>query len=77
MNKKIRDKRLDIDADFILSPRHNNSLNKLIGEHPDGVSDVTICRVLDMSKDELTSTYNAAILKLRSVIVDLESRFKK
>jgi hypothetical protein len=77
MTKKIRDKRLDDSEDFILSPRHNNSLKALIEEHPDGVSDVTICRVLDLSKEELTNTYDSAIRKLRSIILNREGRSDK
>lgn len=68
MNKKTRNPLLDTDPDFILSPRHDNSLRKMMSENPDGVTDATICRALDISKEELQQIYDSAILKLRGAM---------
>jgi hypothetical protein len=60
-----RDKRIDEDRDFINSPKYNNSLKKLLDEHPDGVSDSVICRVLKIEETELESIYLKALMKLK------------
>lgn len=67
---KARDQRIDTDEDFVLSPKHGNSLRKLMDEYPDGVPDSLICKALDLSTSELQVTYERAIVKLRSVMCD-------
>ena len=71
MTKKIRDMRLDIDPDFVVSPKHNNSLKRFMNDHPNGAPDVAICKALELSKEELQSIYDSAILKLRRAMVGL------
>lgn len=68
----MRDRRLDTDPDFICSPKHDNSLKKFMDDHPDGVPDATISRVLKMTEEEVEETWKRAILKLRKVVVDDE-----
>jgi hypothetical protein len=66
--KKPRDQRLDVDKDFILSPKHDNSLNRLLDENPSGVPDSVICKVLDLTPESLQATYDGAILKLQEAM---------
>lgn len=54
------------DPDFINSPKYNNSLASFIEEHPEGVSDSVICKVLCITPEELLCIYKCAILKLRT-----------
>jgi hypothetical protein len=65
VTRKLRDHRLDSDPDFIIAPRHDNSLKRLMNDNPDGVPDTAICKALDLSKEELQNIYDSAILKLR------------
>lgn len=65
MPKKIRDERIDSDPDFILSPKHGNSLKRFMDDYPDGAPDGVICRALDMSQETLQDTFESAIVKLR------------
>lgn len=66
--KKDRDPRLDVDGDFIVSPRYNNRLSKLLEANPNGVSDNVICKVLKLTQEELDATYQSAIMKLRKAL---------
>lgn len=63
---KPKDIRIDIDPDFINSPKHGNSLRTLLKQNPNGVSESIICRVLSITPEELQSIYLNAIMKLRS-----------
>ena len=65
-----RDERLDIDEDFILSPKHGNSLRKLLKAQPNGVSNDTIGRVMDLSPEEVERIYKSALRKLRVLVTD-------
>ena len=61
----MRDQRLDTDPDFIIAPRYNNSLRELIRRHPEGVSDNTIQKCLDLTQAEYDKTTESVMLKLR------------
>ena len=58
------------DEDFIYCPRLGNSLGQLmdITDNSTGVSDERICKVLLISKKELDSIYNSALVKLRKAL---------
>ena len=66
MTKKARDRRIDTDEDFVLSPKHDNSLKRMMDDYPDGAPDNAICKALDMTPSELQETFERAIVKLRS-----------
>ena len=61
-NKKYR---IENEEDFIDCIRFKNSLNKILEKYPDGVSDDTICRVLDITQEELDTLFQNAIIQLR------------
>jgi phage terminase Nu1 subunit (DNA packaging protein) len=65
-----RDTRIDIDADFIDSPKHNNSLKRLIADHPNGAPEHVIRRVLRLTQEEVDAVYMRAIMKLRNSLKD-------
>jgi DNA-directed RNA polymerase specialized sigma24 family protein len=67
-----RDERLDNDPDFILSSKHSNSLKELLRTNPHGVSDETISRVMDLSPEEVEATWQAALVKLRGAMGNIE-----
>lgn len=68
MNESKRDPRISSDADFVLSKKHENSLNKLMQEYPDGVPDRVICKVLQITPEELKRYYKCAIVNLKKSI---------
>lgn len=57
--------RIENEEDFIDCIRFKNSLNKILEKYPDGVSDDTICRVLDITQEELDNLFHSAIVQLR------------
>jgi hypothetical protein len=61
-----RDKRIDDDADFIISTRYKNSLVKILERFPDGVPDKIGAGVLQMTVEDYLKEYNCGILKLRA-----------
>jgi hypothetical protein len=65
-----RDIRIDTDPDFVDSPKHNNSLKKLIADYPGGAPDRIIRRVLRLTQEEVEAVYLRAILKLRENLKD-------
>ena len=66
-----KDKRLEGDLDFILSNKYKNSLKEFLRQNPSGgASDSTICRMIDITQDELNAIYLSAIQKLRTSLTD-------
>jgi hypothetical protein len=65
-------KKIIKDKDFIVSTKYNNSLQELLKENPDGVSDKVICRVLHISQKRLECLYDRAIASIRKIISDIE-----
>ena len=61
--------RIDSDEDFIIAPRHRNSLNTLLKNNPDGMEDKIIARALNMTVEEVNEVYEKAIVKLRSILM--------
>lgn len=53
------------DPDFVYSPKHGNSLAKLLDQYPDGAPDHLICKVLCITQKELEDLHASAIIKLR------------
>lgn len=70
---KTRDPRVELDSDYIESAKYNNSLRQLLDDHPDGVPDSLICKILCISQEDLTSTYESAILKLKKALASESS----
>jgi hypothetical protein len=64
--KTKKDPRIETDRDYIDSKKHNNSLQLLLEEHPTGVSDKIICKVLQISADELDEIYKTALAKFKA-----------
>lgn len=52
--------------DYIYSKKHNNSLKILIENHPNGVSDSSIAKMLRIRLPELNQMYNKILVKLKS-----------
>lgn len=65
--QQIRNK-IENDDDFINYPRFNNSIKKLMLKHPNGVKTETISKALGMSPEEVESTFQAAITKLKKIM---------
>lgn len=61
--------RLENDEDFIVAPRHRNSLKQLLSDSSKGIDDKVIARVLNISQEEVETVYQSAILKLRSILL--------
>jgi hypothetical protein len=66
MNRQEMALKLINEADFVNSPKHNNSLAEVLNSYPEGVSDAMICKMLCISQEELICIYKCAILKLRT-----------
>lgn len=67
-NKKILQKKIKEEEDFIYCPRLSNSLENLLDKNPNGVDDERIKKVLLISDKELESLYNSALNKLRDAL---------
>lgn len=65
MKPEKKDPRIQTDRDFVLSKKHNNSLKQLLKDYPGGVPDKVICKVLQISQEELTRLYECAIVNLK------------
>lgn len=66
-----RDNRLDTDEDFILSSKHDNSINKYIDqedEKGEGVSFKKISRLLKLSLAEVQDRYVSAMKLLKNML---------
>lgn len=65
--QEIQDK-IDNEEDFIDYPRFNNSIKKLLVKHPMGVKTETISKALNLSPEEVESTFQSAIQKLKKIM---------
>lgn len=65
MKEVLRDPKIENDSDFIISEKHENSIIKLLYEYPEGVPDKIICKVLQISQEELQKHYKYAILHMK------------
>jgi hypothetical protein len=68
MTKEAQADRIRKDPDYIHCPKMKNSLKEFCDKHPEGVDDDTIARVLMMSRDEVSSTFTAAVSKLQTIM---------
>lgn len=64
----MRDRRLDLDPDFIVSPKHGNSLKRFLDENPNGVENAVVARVMKLSEQEVEETFQRALIKLREAM---------
>lgn len=64
----MKNHKISEDPDFILSKKHGNSLKRFLSENPSGASDSSICKMLDLTQEELETVYLSAIQKLRSTL---------
>lgn len=65
MKESERDSRIETEEDFVVSKKHNNSLSRLLEDYPDGVPDKVICKVLQITPDDLKRHYKCAIMNLK------------
>ena len=70
MSESKKDPRISSDADFVLSKKHEYSLTRLMQDYPDGVPDRIICKVLQITPEELQNHYRCAIINLKKSISD-------
>lgn len=61
-----REPKIETDKDYIMSKKHDNSLSALIKDYPNGVPDKVICKVLQISQEELDEIYNRAIINIKN-----------
>jgi DNA-directed RNA polymerase specialized sigma24 family protein len=61
-------KRIQEEPDFIDSPRHDNSLSKLLTKKVDGVDEKTIAKLLHMSEEEVHDTIVRVVDKIRKAM---------
>lgn len=58
-------KRIEEDPDFILSPRYDFSMARMIERYPDGVPPHLIAGALGITEEELQEEYNEIVQTLR------------
>ena len=63
-----RDARLETDEDFIVSPKYENSIRKILEDYPDGVPPSVICKVMCITPEQLESIYKSALKKLKTCV---------
>jgi DNA-directed RNA polymerase specialized sigma24 family protein len=61
-------KRIEEEPDFIDSPRHDNSIAKLLSKKVDGLDEKTIAKVLHLSEGEVRDTIIQMIDKIRKAM---------
>lgn len=64
-DKKELQKKIANKEDFVYSPKHSNSLKKILDRHPEGISDEKIQKVLLLSKEEFAEVYANILSKIR------------
>lgn len=65
MTKEEEKNKVELDPDFIYCPSANNSLDKFLSKHPDGVNDEKAAQVLLLTPDKLKKYYDEAIELIR------------
>ena len=63
--KEENKKKIKEDPDFIYCPSAENSLDKFIKKHPNGVNDDKIAQVLMMTPEEVRDAHEEALEKIR------------
>jgi hypothetical protein len=65
VNKEEEKQKIETDPDYIYCPSSENSLEKFISKHPDGVNDDKAAQVLLITPDQLRSHYDQAVKLIR------------
>lgn len=68
-NKEEIRKKIEEDNDFIYCPSADNSLEKFLKKHPNGVNNEKIASVLMMTQEEVEEDYRVAVEKLREDVL--------
>jgi hypothetical protein len=58
-------RRIELEEDFINCPKSDNSLKTLMEQHPDGISNSRIAKVLMIEESEVEKLYLSALKKLK------------
>jgi len=66
MNKEEEKKKIEIEPDYIYCPSAENSLEKFIAKHQDGVNDDKVAQVLLSTTDEIKKYYEEALELIRA-----------
>lgn len=69
INKEETKKKIEEDNDFIYCPSAENSLEKFLKKHPNGVNNEKIASVLLMTQEEVEEEYEIAVEKLRQEVM--------
>lgn len=69
MDKKEIKERVLEEEDFIKCPKYNNSLQKFLSRHTEGVENATISRLLLLDDAEIEQIYQEAIKLLQEKMV--------
>ncbi len=65
--------RIEADEDFVVAPRFDNSLRKMLQKFPDGVEMKVAAKVLQMTEEQAKAIYDRGISRMRSALTALES----
>jgi len=71
MTKSYQGTRIAEDPDYIHCPKMKNSCAELCKKYPDGIDDDYIARVLLIDVKEVKEIYERAVVKLRSMIMNV------
>jgi hypothetical protein len=69
MNNQTLKELIATDDDFIYCPKFNNSIKKLLTNHPNGLTLDRIAKVLLMTEDEVKQIYKTVLKKMRRSIL--------
>jgi GTP cyclohydrolase I len=61
MNKEEEKKKIETDPDYIYCPSAENSLEKFLTKHPEGVNDEKAAQVLMTTPDKVRKYYDEAV----------------
>lgn len=65
MDKEIEKKKIENDPDYIYCPSSENSLEKFLTKHPEGVNDEKAAQVLLTTPDKIREYYDEAVELIR------------
>lgn len=66
MTEEEKKNRINNEEDFIDCAKHRYSIKDIIDKNPDGVDNVTIAKVLNISVEEVEKIYKNAIDKIKT-----------
>jgi hypothetical protein len=67
-NKEKLKEKILTDPDFIYSPKYNNSLDKFMHRHDEGVESSHAAKVLLMEEQEVDDIYEEAVNNLKKLM---------